>query len=224
MEESELDEIQTNKPQIIVDSGFASNLQDTLGKLREFALGLSSSKVTEVSENPDLVDYKTLSIKKEYLGNISLKDSFFDSFREDYKGFDDWFNKKSNIRFKVLNITSFWKTTLFGKSFQLYGDYARNTDSEDNDYAYAFGFSIGKMKKRGYWAVGYKYARIEPDAVVGIFADANFGGANRYGNKFSLKYKFHPKMVFAATTWITESVRGPEDDMTDVALDLIFKF
>ena len=54
MEESELNTIQENKPQIIVDSGFASNLQDTLGKLREFALGLSSSKVTEVSESPDL--------------------------------------------------------------------------------------------------------------------------------------------------------------------------
>ena len=54
MEESESDAIQTNKPQIIVDSGFASNLQDTLGKLREFALGLSSSKVTETSESPDL--------------------------------------------------------------------------------------------------------------------------------------------------------------------------
>ena len=46
--------IQTTKPQIIVDSGFASNLQDTLGKLREFALGFSSSKVTEVSQSPDL--------------------------------------------------------------------------------------------------------------------------------------------------------------------------
>jgi nucleolar protein 56 len=54
MDASELDTIQSNKPQIIVDSGFASNLQDTLGKLREFALGLSSSKVTEVSESPDL--------------------------------------------------------------------------------------------------------------------------------------------------------------------------
>ena len=41
--------IQASKPQIIVDSGFASNPQDALGKLREFALGLSSSKVTEVS-------------------------------------------------------------------------------------------------------------------------------------------------------------------------------
>ena len=50
----ELEKVQTTKPQIIVDSGFASNLQDTLGKLREFALGFSSSKVTEVSQSPDL--------------------------------------------------------------------------------------------------------------------------------------------------------------------------
>ena len=54
MESAESDAIQANKPQIIVDSGFASNLQDTLGKLREFALGLSSSKVTEISQSPDL--------------------------------------------------------------------------------------------------------------------------------------------------------------------------
>ena len=54
MDSEELEKIQTTKPQIIVDSGFASNLQDTLGKLREFALGFSSSKVTEVSQSPDL--------------------------------------------------------------------------------------------------------------------------------------------------------------------------
>ena len=50
----DLEKTQASKPQIIVDSGFASNPQDALGKLREFALGLSSSKVTEVSESPDL--------------------------------------------------------------------------------------------------------------------------------------------------------------------------
>ncbi|MBT8251966.1 MAG: ribonucleotide-diphosphate reductase subunit beta, partial [Nitrosopumilus sp.] len=54
MDSAQLDNVQATKPQIIVDSGFASNLQDTLGKLREFALGISSSKVTEVSESPDL--------------------------------------------------------------------------------------------------------------------------------------------------------------------------
>ena len=48
-----------------------------------------------ISENPSLIDYKTLSVKKEHFGNINLEDPFFDSFREDYLGFDKWFNKKS---------------------------------------------------------------------------------------------------------------------------------
>ena len=38
MESSELENIQATKPQIIVDSGFASNPQDALGKLRDFAI------------------------------------------------------------------------------------------------------------------------------------------------------------------------------------------
>ena len=54
MDEEELEEIQSSKPQIIVNSGFAENVSDALSKLREFALGLSSSKVTTISESPDL--------------------------------------------------------------------------------------------------------------------------------------------------------------------------
>ncbi len=49
-----------------------------------------------VAENPDLLDYKVLAVKKQYFGEIDLKDLFFDSFREDYNGFDDWFNRKSD--------------------------------------------------------------------------------------------------------------------------------
>lgn len=48
------------------------------------------------AENPSLVDYKVLSVKKEHFGNINLGDEFFDSFREDYLGFDKWFNKKAD--------------------------------------------------------------------------------------------------------------------------------
>ncbi len=51
-------------------------------------------KVT--SENPGLVDYKVLSIKREYIGNIAIGDSFFNTLRNDYKGFEEWFNKKSD--------------------------------------------------------------------------------------------------------------------------------
>ena len=47
-------------------------------------------------ENPELSDYKVLSVKKEYFGNIDLNDSFFDSFRADYIEFNKWFNGKSD--------------------------------------------------------------------------------------------------------------------------------
>lgn len=54
MEEKQLDEIQENKPQILVDAGFAKNIGDAISKLRDFALSLSASRVTEVSQSPDL--------------------------------------------------------------------------------------------------------------------------------------------------------------------------
>ena len=49
-----------------------------------------------IAENPALIDYNVLAIKKEYFGNIDVSSPFFDSFREDYDGFDKWFNKKSD--------------------------------------------------------------------------------------------------------------------------------
>lgn len=49
-----------------------------------------------IADNPELLDYKVPSIKKEYFGNINLKDEFFDSFKGDYDGFEKWFNQKSD--------------------------------------------------------------------------------------------------------------------------------
>ena len=49
-----------------------------------------------VADNPNLVDYKVLAVKKEYFAKVDLQNSFFNSFREDYQGFDKWFNKKAD--------------------------------------------------------------------------------------------------------------------------------
>lgn len=51
-------------------------------------------KVT--AENPELVDYPILSVKKEYFGNLDIGSSFFDSFKADYPGFEAWFNRKAD--------------------------------------------------------------------------------------------------------------------------------
>jgi len=67
---------------------------DALGILEKvFTIESFLEKVT--SENPNLTDYKTLAVKKEYFGNINVNDSFFDSFKEDYPGFEKWFNRKA---------------------------------------------------------------------------------------------------------------------------------
>lgn len=61
---------------------------------RVFGIEAFLEKVT--AENPQLADYRVLSVKKECFGNINVDDEFFDSFREDYPGFNQWFNKKSD--------------------------------------------------------------------------------------------------------------------------------
>ncbi|MCM8833670.1 MAG: hypothetical protein NC816_07130 [Candidatus Omnitrophica bacterium] len=47
-------------------------------------------------EFPDLTDYKVLSVHKSYFGNVDINDPFFDTFKQDYPKFEQWFRKKSN--------------------------------------------------------------------------------------------------------------------------------
>ncbi|MGI0004239.1 MAG: NOP5/NOP56 family protein [Candidatus Nitrosotenuis sp.] len=54
MNEKQMEEIQTTKPQLLVDAGFAKNESDAMARLRDFALQLSSARVTEISQSPDL--------------------------------------------------------------------------------------------------------------------------------------------------------------------------
>jgi len=51
-------------------------------------------KVT--AENPALADYKVLAVHKEYFGNLDLSDEFFTSFKDDYPGYEKWFNHKAD--------------------------------------------------------------------------------------------------------------------------------
>ena len=46
------------------------------------------------AEHPDLVNYKVLNVQKLKFGRINIEDSFFESLKEDYVGFDKWFTRK----------------------------------------------------------------------------------------------------------------------------------
>ena len=54
MDEDKINNIHISKTKILVESGFAKDANDAMTKLRNFAVQLSSSKITEVSESPDL--------------------------------------------------------------------------------------------------------------------------------------------------------------------------
>lgn len=68
-----------------------------------------------VFENPGLSEYKVLSVKKEYFGNININDEFFDSFKEDYAEFESWFNSKADKESYVCLIENKVKAFLFLK-------------------------------------------------------------------------------------------------------------
>lgn len=90
-----LNEVFCNRVSILISEDKKIHLKARLLGIhdRVFRINTFLEKVT--SENPDFVDYNVLSVRREYFGNIDLADSFFDSFRNDYKGFDKWFNGKA---------------------------------------------------------------------------------------------------------------------------------
>lgn len=69
------------------EKGKLLNLEDKILSINQFI-----SVVT--AQNPALIDYKALAVKKSYFGSVNISDSFFDSFKRDYEGFGLWFTKK----------------------------------------------------------------------------------------------------------------------------------
>ncbi|MEO8051985.1 MAG: PIN domain-containing protein [Acidobacteriota bacterium] len=63
---------------------------------RTFTIDAYLEKV--IAENPELVDYGVLAVRKVAIGHVDVHSEFFDSFRDEYAGdtFDRWFNKKAD--------------------------------------------------------------------------------------------------------------------------------
>ena len=70
------------KAKILGIEGFVFTIDDFLEKA--------------IAEHPDLTSYRVLAVKNELFGHVDLSDPFFDSFKRDYIGFADWFNRKAD--------------------------------------------------------------------------------------------------------------------------------
>jgi predicted nucleic acid-binding protein len=91
-----LNELYNNRVDVLITEDKKIHEKACVLGISESVFNISSFIEKIIAEHPDLVDYKVLSVKKELIGNINFEDSFFDSFRADYPGFDKWFNSKAN--------------------------------------------------------------------------------------------------------------------------------
>lgn len=66
---------------------------ERLGILEKvFSINAFITKAT--SENPELLNYKALSVRKTFFGTVDLGDPFFETFKNAYAGFEGWFASK----------------------------------------------------------------------------------------------------------------------------------
>jgi len=72
----------------IISKAALLNIRDRVVTISEFLERVAG-------ENPEFADYKVLSVKKEHFATVNLANEFFDSFKEDYAEFEQWFKKKS---------------------------------------------------------------------------------------------------------------------------------
>jgi len=114
-----------------------------------------------------------------------------------------------------------------GLPVRVFGDYLKNIRAQSNeDTAYMAGIGIGKCTKPGTWAAGYNYRDIEADAILGVLADATFGGGgtNVKGHKFSFTYQLAENWQVGASYMNAERTRTTTNDHETVLVDLLFKF
>lgn len=89
-----LNEVFVNRVDILITEDKKIHTKANILKIQERVFSIDSFLEKVFAEHPELVDYKVLNVQKLKFGRINLNDSFFDSLKEDYQGFDKWFIKK----------------------------------------------------------------------------------------------------------------------------------
>ena len=110
-----LNELVNNRVDYIITEDKGIHRKAEILNISEKVYKIDSFIEKLVFENPALSDYKVLSVKKEYFGNVNIRDTFFDSFKEDYQEFENWFNSKSDKESYVCLIEGNVKAFLFLK-------------------------------------------------------------------------------------------------------------
>jgi len=117
---------------------------------------------------------------------------------------------------------------MFGRPALLFGDWVQNQDVDENDTAYALGFTYGSAKNKGEWQLGYVYQKLEADSVFGLLTDSDFGGGGTDAKGSIIKGSYAlRKNVNADFTYFINQVglkSGDPISFKRLQLDLSFKY
>ena len=89
-------EVYQNRVDLLISEDKKILEKASLCSLRDRVLSIDDFIKKCKKDYPSLRDYKFNSIKKLKFGEINLKDSFFDTLRSSYEGFDEWYIRKSD--------------------------------------------------------------------------------------------------------------------------------
>lgn len=131
--------------------------------------------------------------------------------------------------FNLLNLLAQVRTDAWRFPVEFFTDYVRNLEASgpygDKDTAWSAGGQIGKNKARKDWLVLYRYAYIAPNAVIGAFADSEFGYANRKGSEIRFRYNLMDPLTFGSSLFLTKPVvELLRDSGTRFQLEVEYKF
>lgn len=89
-----LNEVYSNRVDLLITEDKKIRRKAALLGIEDRVFSIDSFLEKAISENPDLIDYRVLSVERTVFGRIDVSEQFFDNFRTDYPGFDKWFHRK----------------------------------------------------------------------------------------------------------------------------------
>jgi predicted nucleic acid-binding protein len=117
------------------------------------------------NSHPELVKYKVLGIQEKFFNEININDSFFNFFKENYIGFEDWYKKKAVMQEKAYVV--FNKSSIEGFLYlkveyenEVYGDF-------DKQFIPKKRLKIGTFKIiSGGYRLGERFIKIIVDNAI----------------------------------------------------------
>ena len=122
-----------------------------------------------------------------------------------------------------------YKTNLVLMPFAaVYGEYINNRKTSSRDAGYVYGLKFGheKVVKKHQWQAGVHYQRLEQDAWLDVFPDADVYGGQTNTEAYLLKFTYGlmDNVDFTTNYYRSSPLSGSHEDEDNLQIEMNFKF